>query len=65
MRIVAHTKYGVFYGIEKDYDEYTYCEIDKLLEKIGEMKYFSFETNDGQIYFTKGMINDSLFILEK
>ena len=65
MRIVAHTKYGVFYGSEKDYDESSYLEIGKFLENIGEMKYFSFVTDDGEIYFTKGMLDDSLFALEK
>ena len=65
MRIVAHTKYGVFYGIEKDYDESNYRNLGKFLEKLGSMDYFSFGTDDGEIYLTKAMIDDSLFILEK
>lgn len=65
MRIVAHTKYGVFYGIEKDYDEYDYHNLSQWLERLGTSEYFSFGTDDGEIYLTKGMIDDSVFILEK
>ena len=64
MRIVAHTKYGVFYGKEVDYDESEYRENSKFLQKLESMKWFCLGTNDGQVYFTKAMIDDSLFILE-
>ena len=65
MRIVVHTKHGVVYGIEKDYNESSYRETGKFLERLGSVEYFSFETDEGEIYFTKAMIDDSLFILEK
>ena len=65
MRVVAHTKYGVFYGIETDYNESDYLQIEDLLKQLGSFGFFSFETDDGEIYLTKGMIDDSLFILEK
>jgi hypothetical protein len=65
MRIVAHTKYGVFEGIENEYDEEKYVNIGKFLEKIHKLDYFSFQTDKGEIYFTKQMIDDTLFVLEK
>ena len=65
MRIVAHTKYGVFYGIEDDCNESHYREIGKLLEQLGSTNYFRLGTDEGKIYFTKAMIDDSLFILER
>jgi hypothetical protein len=65
MKIIAHTKYGVFEGVEKEYSEEKYYEIGKFLEKLCDLKYFSFQTDKGEIYLTKEMIDDSLFILEK
>jgi hypothetical protein len=65
MKIIAHTKYGVFEGIERKYDETEYKEIGNFLEKIADLKYFSFKTDKGEVYMTKQMINDTLFILEK
>lgn len=65
MRIVAHTKYGVFEGVEKEYNEKQYVQIGKLLEQLCDLKYFCFQTDKGEIYLTKEMIADTLFILEK
>ena len=65
MRIVAHTKYGVFEGVEQDYDEKKYVEIGEFLWKVSELKNFSFCADKGEIFFTKEMIADTLFILEK
>jgi virulence-associated protein VapD len=65
MRIIAHTKYGVFEGIESEYDETKYKDIQMFLEKIADFKYFSFETDKGEVYMMKEMIEDTLFILEK
>ena len=65
MKIIAHTKYGVFEGIERKYDETEYENIGKLLEKLPKLEYFSFMTDKGEVYMTKQMINDTLFILEK
>ena len=65
MRIVAHTKYGVFHGVEQDYDEKKYEDIGKFLEQIYKLEYFSFHTDKGEIYITKEMIADTLFILER
>ena len=65
MKIIAHTKYGVFEGVEKEYNEKQYVQIGKLLEQLCDLKYFSFQTNKGEIYLTKEMIDDTLFILEK
>ena len=65
MRIVAHTKYGVFVGAKNEYDEEKYTEIGKFLEKVHKLDYFSFQVDKGEIYFTKEMIADTLFVLEK
>ena len=65
MKIIAHTKYGVFEGIENEYNEEQYNQIGRLLEQLCDLKYFSFHTDKGEVYFTKEMIDDTLFILEK
>ena len=65
MRIIAHTKYGVFEGTETEYSETEYEDIELFLEKLPKMEYFSFGTDKGVIYFTKEIITDTLFILEK
>lgn len=65
MRLVAHTKYGVFKGSEEDYDEQKYAKIGKFLENMSRLEYFCIVTDAGEVYMTKEMINDSLFVLEK
>ena len=65
MKIIAHTKYGIFEGVENEYDEKKYVEIGEFLGKVSDLKYFSFVTNKGEIYFTQQMIADTLFVLEK
>jgi len=65
MKIIAHTKYGVFEGVENEYDEKKYEDIGKFLEQLSDLTNFSFHTDKGEIYFTKEMIADTLFILEK
>ena len=56
---------GVFEGTERVYDKTEYEDIRLFLEKLPEMEYFSFETDKGKLYFTKEMIADTLFILQK
>lgn len=65
MRMVVHTKYGVFYGSERDYDESDYLKATTFLEQLNSHEYFKLKTDDGKIYLPKGMIDDSVFILEK
>ena len=65
MKIIAHTKYGVFEGVENEYDEKKYAEIEKFLEKIHKLEYFCLMTDKGQIYFASQMIADTLFVFEK
>jgi hypothetical protein len=65
MKIIAHTKYGVFTGIEKEYSEEEYDSIADFLTQICKMSYFTFGTENGKVYMTKEMIADSLFVLEK
>ena len=65
MRIIAHTKYGVFKGIEAEYSEDDYAELLEFLKGLCELSYFLFGTENGKVYMTKEMIADSLFVLEK
>lgn len=65
MKIIAHTKYGVFNGVEEEYSEKKYEIIGKFLEKLADLSYFSFVIETGEVYMTKEMISDSLFVLEK
>lgn len=65
MKIIAHTKYGIFEGADNEYDEEQYVNIGKFLENIHKLEYFSFNTDKGEIYMTKEIIADTLFILEK
>jgi hypothetical protein len=65
MKIIAYTRYGVFEGKSVKYSETEYKRIGKLLEYLPKVEYFSFETDNGEVYMTKEMIADTLFILEK
>ena len=37
MKIIAHTKYGVFEGVQNEYDEEKYVDIGKFLEKLSHL----------------------------
>ena len=65
MRIIAHTKYGVFKSTETEYDEGEYAAMERFLERVNEYEYFSMETDEGAVYMSKGMIGDTLFVIEK
>lgn len=65
MRIIAHTKYGVFTSAEDKYSEEAFVELCEFLENLHNMEYFTFGTETGKVYMTKEMIADSLFFLEK
>ena len=65
MKIIAHTPYGVFESNESTYDQQKFQKIERLLERLPKLQTFTFDTTKGDIYFTREMINKSLFILEK
>jgi hypothetical protein len=66
MRLEAYTKHGVFHGKSAEYDEKTYDEMLNLVKELHKMDYLHFATNNGDIiYMTKGMINDSVFVVRK
>ena len=65
MKIIAHTPYGVFEGVEREYNETEYEELACLLEKLPKLEYLCFNIDKGEIYMTQEMIADSLFVLEK
>jgi len=64
MKVIAHTKYGVFESIEKDATEEEFEKMEYLLENLYITSWFALDTDKGKLYFTKEMIADTLFILE-
>lgn len=65
MKIVVHTKYGVFYSKEQKYTEELYEELVSIVDKIPTAKYFCFDTESGMVVLSEKMIQDSLFVIEK
>jgi len=65
MRIIAHTKYGVFETVETEFNETEYAKLEQFLEQINKVDYFSFWTEKGTVYLNEGMIRDTLFVLQK
>jgi hypothetical protein len=65
MRIIAHTKYGVFETVETEFNEAEYAKLEQFLEQINKVDYFSFWTEKGTVYLNEGMIRDTLFVLQK
>ena len=65
MRIIVHTKYGVFYGTESDYNESDYLEATSFLRRLNFLEYFKLTTDNGEVYLHKEIIDDSVFIIEK
>jgi len=64
MKVIAHTKYGVFEGVEKDATKEEFEEMDSFLKNLYLSQWFRLGTDNGGIYFTKEMLADTLFILE-
>lgn len=66
MKIIAHTKYGVFTSVERTVTEEEFLEESEFLADIaGRGIRFSFNMEEGEIFFSENMIKDSLFILQK
>ena len=64
MKLIAHTQYGVFES--KTIGEEQYSRLSETLHSIHKTVNFCFElSTGGMIYFTKEMIANTLFILEK
>lgn len=64
MKIIVHTKYGIFESA--NFPEERRMQLVDKLNNIHVSINFAFTLSDGnEIYFTKEMIHDSLFILEK
>jgi hypothetical protein len=60
MKLIIHTKYGKFEGIERPYDDKKYEEICLLLKQLNKLSYISFDTVNGGIHLTKSMIDDCI-----
>jgi hypothetical protein len=65
MQIIAHTPLGIFKGTEEPYDERHYRHCQKLLEMIDTAKLYCLETDQGELYMNKSMIDQSVFSLVK
>jgi len=65
MKIVAYTPQGIFNGSETEYTEEGYKDACSFLEKLPSLEYLALGTDRGKIYITKGMIDKSLFVIEK
>jgi hypothetical protein len=65
MKIVVHTKYGLYESKEQENTDEVYDKLREFLSNIPNYKYLSIETETGFIYMSSAMINESLFILER
>ena len=65
MKIVIHTKYGIYKSKEQENSDQVYEELREFLSNIPNYKYISIETENGFMYMTSSMINESLFLLER
>ena len=65
MKVIAHTKYGVFESTEQDATKEEIEQMDSLLKNLNIAQWFALDTDKGKIYFSKEMLADTLFILEK
>jgi outer membrane protein assembly factor BamD (BamD/ComL family) len=65
MKITVHTKYGVFSSKDQDYTEELYEELTKIVDQLPKAKYFCFDSENGMVFLTEKMIQDSLFVFEK
>jgi hypothetical protein len=65
MKIIIHTKYGIFESKEQENTDEVYDKLKEFLSKISDYKYISIETEKGFMYMNSTMIDESLFLLER
>jgi len=65
MQIIAHTPQGIFKGLLQPYDEKQYRRLGELLSVIDTAKRYCLETDHGEFYMNKSMIDQSIFVLVK
>jgi hypothetical protein len=65
MKLIIHTKYGKFEGVETPYDKTKYLEVSGFLSQIHKLDYVCFDTVNGEIRMTKSMIDDCIVELIK
>ena len=65
MKIIVQTKYGLYESKEQENTDEVYDKLREFLSNIPNYKYLSIETENGFIYMSSAMINESLFILER
>lgn len=64
MKLIAHTQYGVFES--NDIPESEEYKVEEILNNIHKIVNYRFSlSTGGYIFFTKEMIANTLFILEK
>jgi hypothetical protein len=65
MQIIAHTPQGIFKGLQQPYDEKQYRRLGEVLNMIDAIKFYCLETDHGEFYMNKSMIDQSIFVLVK
>lgn len=65
MQIIAHTPLGICNGLKQPYDEKQYRRLQELLDTMDTTKLYCFETDQGEFYMNKSMIDQSIFVLVK
>jgi hypothetical protein len=65
MKIIAYTPQGTFESVDKEFNDEDYLYTCELLSRIWNMSYFTFETDTGDVYFPKEMLQQSVFVIEK
>lgn len=65
MKVVAHTKYGQFESLDVEYTENQYNYLRDVVFKVADSPFFHFETANGTVYFPQGIIQDTIFEIQK
>lgn len=66
MKIIAHTKYGIFESCDQEYNEEEYEKLKEFMSEIASGgSYISLQTDNGFVYLGKELIQDSLFIIQE
>lgn len=65
MKIIAYTPQGKFESVDTPYTKEEHLRLTNLITRIGNLDYFSFGTESGEVYFSKGIVHQSVFEVVK
>jgi hypothetical protein len=65
MKIIAYTPQGKFESVGTPYTKEEHLRLTNLMTWIGNLDYFSFYTESGEVYFPKGIVHQSVFEVVK